>query len=134
MIFDARSSLRRWTSVTLSAKRVRNVASSTAESPPPTTAISWPRKKNPSHVAHVDTPWPSSSRSESSPSMRACAPVEMMIVWAAYSVAADPDPLRVRGEVDAVDVGGHELGAEAHRLLAELRHELGAEDPVGKPG
>ena len=43
-------------------------------------------------------------------------------------VAADPDPLRIRSEVDAVDVGGHELGAEPHCLLAELRHELGAED------
>ena len=52
---------RRWISVTLEANLVRNVASSTAESPPPTTAISWPRKKNPSQVAHVDRPWPSSS-------------------------------------------------------------------------
>ena len=42
--------------VTCEAKRVRNVASSSAESPPPTTAIGLPRKKNPSHVAHVDTP------------------------------------------------------------------------------
>ena len=120
--------------MTLSANRVRNVASSSAESPPPTTAISWPRKKKPSHVAHVETPWPSSWRSESRPSIRACAPVEMMIVCAEYSVAADPDALRVRREVDAIDVGGHELGAEAHGLLAELRHELGPEDPVGKPG
>ena len=40
MIFEARSSSRRWMSVTLSANLVRNVASSTAESPPPTTAIS----------------------------------------------------------------------------------------------
>ena len=66
--------------------------------------------------------------------MRACAPVEMMIVCAAYSVAADPDPLRVRGEVDAIGVGGHELGAEAHGLLAELRHELGTEDSVDETG
>ena len=45
MIFDARSVSRRWTSVTLLAKRVRKLASSMAESPPPTTAMSWPRKK-----------------------------------------------------------------------------------------
>ena len=45
MIFDARSVSRRCTTVTLLAKRVRNSASSIAESPPPTTAISWPRKK-----------------------------------------------------------------------------------------
>ncbi len=56
MIFEARSESRRWTTVTLSANLVRNSASSIAESPPPTTAMSWPRKKNPSHVAHVDSP------------------------------------------------------------------------------
>ena len=56
MIFEARSSSRRTSRVTLEANLVRNVASSMAESPPPTTAISWPRKKNPSHVAQVDRP------------------------------------------------------------------------------
>ena len=40
----------------------------------------------------------------------------------------------VAGEVDAVGVGGDELGAEALGLLAELRHELGAHDPVGEAG
>ena len=40
MIFDARSVSRRCTTVTLDANRVRNIASSIAESPPPTTAIS----------------------------------------------------------------------------------------------
>ena len=58
MIFEARSSSRRWMIVTLSANLVRNVASSMAESPPPTTAMSWPRKKKPSQVAQVDRPWP----------------------------------------------------------------------------
>ena len=43
MIFEARSASRRWISVTLRANRVRKVASSTAESPPPTTATSLPR-------------------------------------------------------------------------------------------
>ena len=56
MTFEARSSLRRWMRVTLSANRVRNSASSRAESPPPTTAMSWSRKKNPSQVAQVETP------------------------------------------------------------------------------
>src|SRR2546429_2424891 len=46
MILDARSSLRRWTTVTSSAKRVRKMASSKAESPPPTTAMRSPRKKD----------------------------------------------------------------------------------------
>ncbi len=56
MTLEARSSPRRWMTVTLLAKRVRKSASSRAESPPPTTAISRSRKKNPSQVAHVDTP------------------------------------------------------------------------------
>ena len=86
MIFDARSSLRRCTRVTLSAKRVRKFASSSAESPPPTTAISWPRKKNPSHVAHVDTPWPNNRASDSRPSIRTCAPVDTITDVAVYSV------------------------------------------------
>ena len=45
MIFDARSVSRRCTTVTLEANRVRKMASSSAESPPPTTAIGLPRKK-----------------------------------------------------------------------------------------
>jgi hypothetical protein len=56
MIFEARSSLRRCTSVTLDANRERKVASSRAESPPPTTATCWSRRKNPSQVAHQLTP------------------------------------------------------------------------------
>ena len=58
MILEARSSSRRWTTVTLLAKRVRKVASSIAESPPPTTTMSWSRKKKPSQVAQADTPRP----------------------------------------------------------------------------
>ena len=56
MIFDARSSSRRWITVTLVAKRVRKSASSIAVSPPPTTAIALPRKSAPSQVAQADTP------------------------------------------------------------------------------
>ncbi|COY30406.1 Uncharacterised protein [Mycobacterium tuberculosis] len=40
MILEARNSSRRCTSVTLRANRVRKVASSIAESPPPMTAMS----------------------------------------------------------------------------------------------
>ena len=75
MIFDARNAPRRCTMVTSDANFVRNVASSIAESPPPTTTIGLPRKKKPSHVAQVDTPCPISARSDSSPSSRADAPV-----------------------------------------------------------
>jgi hypothetical protein len=51
MTFDARKDSRRWTIVTVRAKRARNVASSGARSPPPTTMMSCSRKKNPSQVA-----------------------------------------------------------------------------------
>ncbi len=85
MIFDARRVSRRCTTVTLVANFVRKIASSIAESPPPTTAISWPRKKKPSQVAQVDTPCPMSARSEGSPSSRADAPVAMMSAFAWYS-------------------------------------------------
>ena len=53
MIALARNSSRRCTIVTERANRVRNVASSIAESPPPTTAMSWSRKKKPSQVAQA---------------------------------------------------------------------------------
>ena len=53
MILEARNSSRRCTTVTAVAKRVRKVASSIAESPPPTTAMSWSRKKKPSQVAQA---------------------------------------------------------------------------------
>ena len=118
--------------MTLSANRVRNVASSSAESPPPTTAISCPRKKKPSQVAQVETPWPRRSRSDSDAEharLRAGRDDDRV---RGVLGAADPHPLGVGREVDAIDVGGDELGAEAHRLLAELRHELGSEDPGGK--
>src|SRR3989339_1561221 len=58
MIFEARSSSRRTTTVILSTNRLRNNASSIAASPPPLTTISFPRKKNPSHVAQAETPRP----------------------------------------------------------------------------
>ena len=66
--------------------------------------------------------------------MRAVAPVEMMIASAAVLGVADPDAERRSREIDPVDVGGDELGAEALGLLAELHHELGAEDAVGEAG
>src|SRR2546426_8332097 len=71
MIFEARSASRRCTTLTFVANFDRNPASSMAESPPPTTAISLPRKKKPSQVAQVDRPRPRSRFSDSSPSMRA---------------------------------------------------------------
>ena len=53
---------------------------------------------------------------------------------AAVLGAADPRTERRRREVDAVGVGGDELGAEALGLLPELHHQLRAQDAVGEPG
>ena len=86
MIFEARNESRRWKRWTLVAKRVRNVASSNAVSPPPTTAISRSRKKKPSQVAHAETPRPRSRVSESRPSHSADAPVATITDCAWYSV------------------------------------------------
>jgi hypothetical protein len=63
MTFEARSSSRRWMSVTLSANFVRNSASVAAESPPPTTAMFCSLKKKPSHVAQYETPRPENASS-----------------------------------------------------------------------
>ena len=70
MILLARRWSRRCTTVTDFANRLRNVASSMAESPPPTTAMSLSRKKKPSQVAHQDTPCPDSRSSSVRPSRR----------------------------------------------------------------
>ena len=78
MIFDALNSGLRWTMLTLEANLVRNVASSIAESPPPTMTSSWSRKKNPSQVAQAETPCPIRRFSDSMPNSRAEAPVAMM--------------------------------------------------------
>ena len=48
----------------------------------------WSLKKKPSHVAHVDTPWPSSSVSEGSPRSVADAPVARITVCASNDVSA----------------------------------------------
>ena len=70
MILLARSVSRRWMTVTDRANRVRKVASSIAVSPPPTTAMSWSRKKKPSQVAHQETPRPDRRFSFGRPSSR----------------------------------------------------------------
>jgi hypothetical protein len=82
MILLARSVSRRCTRFTLRANRVRKVASSSALSPPPTTAISWSRKKKPSQVAHQLTPCPESSFSPGIPSSRYAEPMASTTVFA----------------------------------------------------
>ena len=71
--------------VTLLANFVRNVASSIAESPPPTTTMFLFLKKNPSQVAQYDTPKPCSAFSLSSPIVIADAPAAMITASATYT-------------------------------------------------
>ena len=61
---------------------MRKVASSTAVSPPPTTATSTLRKKKPSQVAQAETPRPWYCFSEGMPSHLAEAPVATTIASA----------------------------------------------------
>src|SRR5690606_25288023 len=70
--------------VTFLAKRVKYIPSSTAESPPPITAISRSRKNAPSQTAQYDTPRPAYSSSPGTPSLRCSAPVAMMTAFALY--------------------------------------------------
>ena len=65
--------------VTLLQNRVRKVASSMAESPPPTTMTSLSLKNAPSHVAQVDIPCPLCFSSLPASSHIASAPVVMII-------------------------------------------------------
>ncbi len=96
MMREARKFSVRLMMVTLVAKRVRKMASSMAESPPPMTAISLPLAKKPSQVAQELTPKPMRACSEGRPSQRAEAPHAMMRerVW----MMSLPTP-RVKGEV-----------------------------------
>ena len=109
-----------------------------AESPPPTTTMSWSRKKKPSQVAQVDTPWPMQPALGSRPSISDWAPVDTMMLLAEYvGSAASGSPTHTpNGRCDEVDPGdllGADVGAEAHGLLAHAHHELGAHDAVGEP-
>ncbi len=88
MALEARRVSRRWTTVTDLANRERKVASSMAVSPPPITAMSWSLKKNPSQVAHQDTPRPERASSFGRPSLRCCEPVATMTALARWTVPA----------------------------------------------
>ncbi len=128
MIFDARSSSRRWTTVHTDAKFVRKMASSMAESPPPTTAMSLVAEEEAIAGGAGGDAVAEQALLRLEAEHPGLAPVETMSDRARYSVFAHPDAEGADGHVDAVDVGGEELGAEAGRLLAELLHELGAHD------
>ena len=132
MIFEARNESRRWNRWTLVAKRVRKVASSNAVSPPPTTAISRSRKKNPSQVAQAETPRPRRRVSESRPSQSADAPVATMTDWARYSVPR-AQSRNGRSEKSTRSMSTSTIWrAEALGLGPERGHEVRALDAIGE--
>ncbi len=98
------------------------------------TAISLPEEKNPSQVAQELTPWPMRACSEGRLSQRAEAPLAMMRVrvWMVSLPTRRADGVGV--EVDAVEVGHAQLGAEAGGLLLHVLDELGALDALGPAG
>ena len=63
--------------------------------PPPTTATVLSLKKNPSHVAHADTPKPLNFFSDSKFNHLACAPVEIINESAVYF--SPPSPIASKG-------------------------------------
>lgn len=95
MIWEAQSSSLRCTTRTSEANRVKNCASSIAVSPPPKTVMFLMRKKNPSQVAHVLTPWPIFSTSPGIPIIFAEVPVEKITASAVNS--APPSKYNVNG-------------------------------------
>jgi hypothetical protein len=135
MIFDARSSSRRCTIVTVVANLVRKMASSIAESPPPTTAIGFSRKKNPSHVAQVDTPWPRSCCSEGRPSMRADAPVVTTIALARISRSPTRTPNGPPG-ASSTESASAVMNSAPKRSACSRNFIMssGPRIPSGKPG
>ncbi len=117
----------------MSAKRVRNVASSIAESPPPTTAMVFWRKKKPSHVAHHERPWPErvSSSGEAELAVGGARRVDDRLGLFDAAVA-ELDALDGPVELEFDHVVVDDLGAEALGLLLQLGHEVGgAHDALG---
>ena len=114
---------------------MRNVASSIAESPPPTTAIVFSRKKKPSQVAHHETPWPERSL--------LLGEAELAVGRAGREddrgrlvrrAAAELHALDRTVEVELDDVVVDDLGAEPLGLLLHLAHQVGALDALGEAG
>ncbi len=98
------------------------------------TAISLPEEKKPSQVAQELTPWPMRACSEGRLSQRALAPEAMMSVRVWMVSLPTVELEGALGEIDGVEVGHPELGAEADGLLLHVLDELGALDALGPAG
>ena len=134
MILLARNRSRRWMIVTLVANFVRTSASSIAESPPPTTATSLPRKKKASQGAQEEIPWPIRRCSFGNPSQLVPAPVAMM-TDSARSVfcAAVTSNGRVRKST-AVASSSMKSVSKRSACLRMISISSGPWMPSGKPG
>ena len=105
-----------------------------AESPPPTTTSSLSRKKNPSHVAHADTPWPMSRVSDSMPRSRAEAPVAMIT---ASAVKLRSSAFTVKGRRErSTSVAVRNMVVAPNRWACSRNLSIisGPRIPSGKPG
>ena len=135
MIFEARNSSRRLTTVSSLAYLEMKIESSIAESPPPITITFWSLKKAPSQTPQVETPQPLSSISPGMPSRLRLRPHRQDHGFRQVLLVAEEDLLHAAvGELDPVDVVGDEAGAEALGLGAELVHHLRPHDPLGVAG
>ena len=138
MTFEARSSARRCTITTSSANFVRKVASSMAESPPPTTITRLLRKNAASQVAQYETPRPCSLRSDSSPIWRAFAPVAMMTAcaWCSWSPRKTLCGRLIGSSENSTRVTSSDTSCEPNRAdcSRNLIISSGPMMPSGKPG
>ena len=120
--------------MTLLAKRVRKVASSIAESPPPTTTMSWSRKKNPSQVAQADTPRPSRRASFSRPRYRYFDPVATMTACARNTSLPTLTTLGVAVRSTSVTSRGSSWAPNFSACVRMSSMSCGPWMPAGKPG
>ncbi len=104
-------------------------------SPPPTTKISWSRKKKPSQVAHIETPWPSSRDSDGRPSFLAVAPVAMITARAVTVVPSSIVSAMGRADRSAfVTRLGSSSAPNRAAWVRNLSISSGPMIPSGKPG
>ena len=106
-----------------------------AESPPPTTAIAWSRKKKPSQVAQVETPWPrrAAPRSAGPASGRGAGGDDHGCGARCSSSCRPHDSKRPLREVDVVTSSMTSRRRSARPARAAL-HQLRALDALGEAG
>src|SRR5215207_6072284 len=123
MILEARNWSRRWIRMTSEANLERNVASSIAVSPPPTTATFLSLKKKPSQVAQPLTPEPQPLGLGPGGDNDGLGENGLLF-------ALRPELERALGEVHPLDVLRAHLGPETRSLRLEFVHHIRAHHAV----